>query len=377
MKIETFFFNQKSGWAEPIPTELDSEQTLVIVFGATSYLKYLHPFNDILNHFPQSKIIGCSTAGEILGRTVSDETLVGAAVKFEKTILETSFAPIQSANESFQAGEEIACRLMKPDLKGILILSDGLNVNGSQLVAGLNSILPPDIVATGGLAGDNDRFQRTWVLKNGVPTGNFVSAVGFYGEKIKIRHGSKGGWDIFGHERKVTKAKDNQLFEIDGKPALDLYKNYLGELAAELPASALLFPLSLRLDQDDEKRVVRTILSIDEEKRSLTFAGDIPEGSLIQLMRANFDRLIDGAAEAALMTQEDSQNDVLSIAISCVGRKLILGERTDEELEAALDSLPVNTKQIGFYSYGEISPYATGHCDLHNQTMTLTTISEG
>lgn len=213
-------------------------------------------------------------------------------------------------------------------------------------------------------------------MKNGAPTGNFVSAVGFYGEKVKIRHGSKGGWDIFGHERKVTKAKDNQLFEIDGKPALDLYKNYLGELAAELPASALLFPLSIRLDQNDEKRVVRTILSIDEEKKSLTFAGDIPEGSLIQLMRANFDRLIDGAAEAALMTQEDSKNDVLSIAISCVGRKLILGERADEELEAALDSLPPKTKQIGFYSYGEISPYATGHCDLHNQTMTLTTISE-
>jgi len=168
------------------------------------------------------------------------------------------------------------------------------------------------------------------------------------------------------------------LFELDGRPALELYKNYLGERAAELPASALLFPLALRTNSSDEKRIVRTILSVDEVNQSMTFAGDVPEGSLVQLMRANFDRLIDGASDAALMTARTNKNktDVFSLAISCVGRRLILGERAEEELEAVMDELPPKTQQIGFYSYGEISPYAAGYCDLHNQTMTLTTISE-
>ena len=54
----------------------------------------------------------------------------------------------------------------------------------------------------------------------------------------------------------------------------------------------------------------------------------------------------------------------------------VLGERTEEETEAALDALPGEARQIGFYSYGEISPWSTGPCDLHNQTYTLTTIAE-
>lgn len=370
------FYSPLNGWTNSFLQDWDTPNTLVIVFGATSFLENAKPLQDLAKRFPLSKMLGCSTAGEILGRTINDECLVGAVIRFDKTCLDAASAPISSAADSFEAGEKIALRLCKPGLKGVFILSDGLNVNGSQLVAGLNSVLPSTVVATGGLAGDNDRFRKTWVLKDGVPTSNFVSAIGFYGDKVKIKHGSKGGWDIFGPERKVTKSDGNRLFELDGKPALQLYKNYLGELAAELPASALLFPLSLRSTTNQEKRIVRTILSVDETDQSMTFAGDVPEGDLVQLMRSNFDRLIDGASAAASMTGETSAEEVLSIAISCVGRRLILGERTEEELEAVMDFLPPDTKQIGFYSYGEISPYTVGHCDLHNQTMTLTTISE-
>lgn len=380
MKIEKYSYCEKTSWSDPFSVEFDSPETLVVVFGATSFLDNPQPLNELAEKFPNSKLIGCSTAGEILGETINDESLACAVVKFDKTCLDLATAPISSAEESFSAGEQIAKKLFRPSLRGVLVLSDGLNVNGSELVKGLNSVLPTNVVVTGGLAGDKDRFERTWVLKDGAPQSNFISAVGFYGDAVKIGHGSKGGWDIFGPERKITKAKSNQLFELDGKPALQLYKNYLGDLVAELPASALLFPLSLRTNMFEEKRIVRTILSVDEELQSMTFAGDVPEGALVQLMRANFDRLIDGASEAALMTNgkgaESKAENLLSIAISCVGRRLILGERAEEELEAVMDELPSNAKQIGFYSYGEISPYTTGHCDLHNQTMTLTTISE-
>ncbi len=378
MKIVTFNYCDKNSEGLSDAAGLDSPETLVIAFGATSFIENTEPFKHIAEKFPNSKIIGCSTAGEILGEVINDESLSVAVLRFEKTCLDLASAPVVKADESFAAGEKIAVALNRPDLRGVIVLSDGLNVNGSQLVAGINSVLPPSVVVTGGLAGDKDRFQQTWVLQDGIPQSHVVSAVGFYGDHVQIGHGSKGGWDMFGPERKVTKAKDNLLFELDGKPALELYKNYLGERAAELPASALMFPLSLRKNSFDEKRIVRTILSVDEANQTMTFAGDLPEGSLVQLMRANFDRLIDGASEAALMTtrNSDHKTEVFSLAISCVGRRLILGERAEEELEAVIEELPPETRQIGFYSYGEISPYATGYCDLHNQTMTLTTISE-
>jgi hypothetical protein len=205
-----------------------------------------------------------------------------------------------------------------------------------------------------------------------------VTAVGFYGDRIRIGHGSKGGWDRFGPERRVTKSQGNVLFELDGRPALQLYKEYLGDRASGLPATGLLFPLALRAKQTDSKSLVRTILGVNEHEQSLTFAGDIPEGAYAQLMKANFDRLVQGASEAATSTKllADGDSSALAVAISCVGRRLVLGGRTEEETEATLDVLPKGTKQVGFYSYGEISPYTAGSCDLHNQTMTLTTLSE-
>jgi hypothetical protein len=200
-----------------------------------------------------------------------------------------------------------------------------------------------------------------------------VGAVGLYGDPLEIGHGSRGGWDIFGPERRVTRSEANVLYELDGRPALELYKRYLGERATGLPATALLFPLSLKGDKDAD--LVRTVLSVDEDAQSMTFAGDLPEGSTVQLMRANFDRLIDAASGAARDTE--CTGPTLSVAISCVGRRLILGERTEEELEATLDGLPTGSRQVGFYSYGEISPLVgAGNCALHNQTMTLTTIRE-
>jgi len=220
--------------------------------------------------------------------------------------------------------------------------------------------------------------RRTLVLQIRGAQPGFVTAVGCYGDNVRIGHGSKGGWDRFGPERRVTKSKGNILLELDGHPALQLYKEYLGDRAAGLPATGLLFPLALRADQSDSKSLVRTILAVNEDDQTLTFAGDIPEGSLAQLMKANFDRLVQGASEAATTTTLSSDGDActLAIAISCVGRRLVLGERTEEETEATLEVLPKETQQIGFYSYGEISPYATGACDLHNQAMTLTALSK-
>ena len=372
----TFSYQAESGWSISEFPALDSEQTLVLAFADTLFVDNPKPFLELTEAYPNSFIMGCSTAGEILGSAISDASICVAVIKFSHTPLRQAFAPVTTVEESFSAGQSIAQTLLAPDLRGIFILSDGLHVNGSELVRGLRESLPASVVVTGGLAGDGNRFGRTWVLHQGLPQAYIVTAIGFYGDRVQIHHGSQGGWDIFGIERKVTKSKSNVLYELDGKPALQLYKAYLGDLAKELPSSALLFPLSLRSKTSDTERVVRTILSVNEADQSLTFAGDIPEGYLVQLMKANPERLIDGAMQSAIMAKPNTQTGLLNIAISCVGRRLVLRQRTEEELEAILEVFPQDTKQIGFYSYGEIAPLGIGQCDLHNQTMTLTTIYE-
>jgi hypothetical protein len=377
MKVATFQYGKESGWSVADFPNMDSQRTLVVVFGSSEYYDHPEEIQKLLSAYPQAHAIGCSTAGEIHGTTVSDGSISVAVCQFAGTQLRSATAPVGGSSDSHSAGRILGKDLFDPNLRGVLVISDGLKVNCSELLRGLNETLPPTVVVTGGLAGDGDRFQRTWTIYQGTPTEGRVSAIGFYGEKVHLGHGSKGGWDIFGPERVITKSDGNILYEIDGRPALTLYKEYLGERASGLPATALLFPLALRATRLDSKSLVRTILSMDETSQSLTFAGDVPQGHLCQLMRANFQRLIEGASEAARLTKERSLGETsLAIAISCVGRRLVLGQRTEEEVEAAKEALPKAASLIGFYSYGEISPFATGHCDLHNQTMTLTTISE-
>jgi hypothetical protein len=374
MQLETLRYGGGT-WSAGFP-QLDSARTLVLAFASPS-LAGQGALAELVAAYPQSVVIGCSTSGEIAQTQVHDDSISAAIVRFDRVTLRFASAKLAPGVDSFAAGRAIATQLAGDDLRAVLVLSEGLHVNGSALVSGLNKHLPEHVIVTGGLAGDGARFARTWVLARGVCEEDSVVAVGLYGEALRIGHGSKGGWDTFGHERVVTRSEGNVLYTLDGRPALALYKEYLGERAAELPGSALLFPLALRGSTEDKNSVVRTVLSVDEATQSMTFAGDIPQGSYVKLMRANFDRLIMGAQDAALASAfADHEGPMLSIAISCVGRRLVLGARTEEETEATLDALPKGARQIGFYSYGEISPHTTGRCDLHNQTMTLTILGE-
>jgi len=260
-----------------------------------------------------------------------------------------------------------------------LVLSEGLNINGSELTKGFNSHLNDKVSVTGGLAGDLANFNETVIVYNKPGVKNIVLAIGFYGPNIQIGYGSLGGWDSFGVDRLVTKSKANVLFELDGQPALALYKKYLGTHAASLPSSALLFPLSF-LQSETQTPIVRTVLSIDEATGSMIFAGDIPEGYYVRLMKANFEKLIDGAIGAAEMSKTSLKGGEpdLAILISCVGRKLVMKQRVEEELEHVREVLGKTTAISGFYSYGEISPVKPfeKHCELHNQTMTITVFKE-
>lgn len=378
MDIQQFKWTEAGGWQ---PHELkmqDENPQLVLIFGATRRLKDKEIYHQIRNAFPESVLFGCSTAGEISDIYVTDDSVVVSAIKFKSTRVKIAKLQIQNMKDSYEAGKELTRQIDKSDLKHVIVLSDGLKVNGSQLVQGLKENLPRDVYITGGLSGDGTDFTETLVIGNAPPESGIISIIGIYGDKIRIGYGSVGGWDPFGPERLITKSKGNVLYELDGKSALELYKKYLGEHAKGLPATALLFPLSLRA-KEEERGVVRTVLAINEKEQSMTFAGDLPEGSYARLMKANFDRLIDGAMEAAKINQEsiDFCTPELALLISCVGRKMVLKQRIEEEVEGVKEILGEGTVLTGFYSYGEISPFSPGaECELHNQTMTITTFVE-
>ena len=373
MQVEQVTWAPQRGWQRDAGLP---EAQLVLVFGDRAAIGDPDLLQGLAARWPAAHIVGCSTAGQILGTDVFDEGAVATAVRFDGTTVDVAPAPTTAA-DSAAAGAALAVSLARPGLVHVIVISEGLDINGEALVRGLGERLPAGVSVTGGLSADGEHFRETVVLCNGQPRTNTVAAIGLYGSRLKVGYGSLGGWDSFGPERQITRSQGNVLYELDGQSALALYKRYLGAHAADLPASGLLFPLSLRT-RDASAPVVRTILSVNEADQSLTFAGDVPAGGYVRLMKANFDRLIDGAVGAGRISAEALGGPVdLALLISCVGRRMVLRQRVEEEVEGVRDIVGPATPITGFYSYGEISPFTPqARCELHNQTMTVTTLSE-
>lgn len=379
MKTEQSLLFLNRQWTLNGPIEIGSTAQLVFLFGSRELLKQQEHIDRVKSSYPAATIVGCSTSGEICGEEVHSDRIVCTAVRFEKSTFRIIAEHIESMEQSYEIGEKLAGQLQGPELVHVMILSEGLNINGSELTKGLNSKLMTRVPLTGGLAGDEASFSETVIVNDKAGEKNIVLAIGFYGKDLKTGYGSMGGWDSFGVDRLVTRSKSNILYELDGQPALELYKKYLGDHAKDLPASALLFPLSFRI-QNSDTALVRTVLSVNEADGSMVFAGDIPQGEYVRLMKANFDRLIEGASGAAEMSRtslQDGEPD-LAILISCVGRRLVLKQRVEEELESVREIIGNNAIMTGFYSYGEICPGKPfeNRCELHNQTMTITLFKE-
>ena len=350
---------------------------LVLVFGSGEWLGALAAELDA--HCPRVPRLGCSTAGEISGQGVSDGACVVTALRFDAATAHTVSTRLQGMEDSRAAGQRLANMLPLAGLRALIVLGQGVNINGSALIAGLTGVLGSEVLITGGLAGDGAAFKETWVLDDTGVHKDHVVCVGLYGACLRVAHGSFGGWMPFGPARKVTRCADNVLFELDGESALDVYKRYLGDHAKDLPASGLLFPFAMLGRDHNEVGLIRTILAVDETVGSLMLAGDIDLDGYLRLMHASTDALVDGAEAAAQAAQLalDHPGQGLALLVSCVGRKLVMGGRVEEEVEAVADVLSQAAVLTGFYSYGEISPFsAEVSCKLHNQTMTITHLME-
>ena len=378
MNTSLYKFSENSWSKHPKSKSVDDHLVnLVLCFASKEMLRVDNIYSTVKSKFPSALIAMCSTSGEIYQDCVIDNSFVSVAMQFDKTTVEATSVNILDYDNSYDAAISLAKKLPKENLIHVLVFSDGSLVNGSELVKGLTTQIDKKVLITGGMAGDAANFKSTLIGLDEQPKEGEIIIIGFYGKNLTVTHGSQGGWDVFGLEKSITNSSGNVLFELEGQNALELYKKYLGPESKNLPGSALLFPLSVIIP-GAVKPVVRTILSINEEDKSMTFAGDVPVGSKVRFMKADFDKLIMAASEAACQTTLNHEDKPeFSLLISCVGRKLILGSRTVEAVKAVSRSFNDETILAGFYSYGEISPFNEGgNCQLHNQTVTITSFYE-
>jgi hypothetical protein len=368
---------------KPSPQQVESlaaiDPNLVFIFAAPVFFGADGAASALRDAFPGAAVLGCSTAGEVSREGVRDGSAVVTAIRLERSRILSGSTELLGMADSRAAGRRLATDIAAPDLRAAIVFGPGVDINGSALVDGMGDVLGAALPVSGGLAGDNGAFVRTWTIgKNGV-SDRAIVAIGLAGEALRVSHGSFGGWAPFGPARKVTRCAGNVLYELDGEPALEIYKRYLGDYAATLPASGLLFPFAMLGDDLHAVGLIRTILGIDEAQGSLTLAGEIRQDGYLKLMHASTDALVNGAEVAANMVRDmgEAQGPALALLVSCVGRKLVMGERVDEEVEAVAAVLGADTLLAGFYSYGEISPFGLGSaCKLHNQTMTITRLAE-
>ena len=377
MQIETMYFSEEKWHYENESIQNKSDVDLVLIFGATDVLEKNIHYTFFAKQYKNAQIIGASSAGNVLGAKVSDKDVVATAISLDKGYIKTSIIDFTQEDDFNSISQNLVANLPDEDLKSIFIISDGLNMNGTALAHNVNKMKPNTLI-TGGLAGDDARFEKTLVIANDDAKNNRVVAIGFYGSGLHVSSGCYSGWDEFGAERIITKSVGNVVYEIDNEPALELYKKYLGDEAKNLPGSGLRFPLSIKQNEKDENYLIRTLLAVNETENSMTFAGDVYEGYIAKLMKTNIDGLIDGSELAAKDIHKANENTALGLVVSCVGRKLVMRDLTDEELEIIEDTIGSNVTLTGFYSYGELAPFSDKikSCELHNQTMTLTVIYE-
>jgi len=353
------------------------EADIVFLFGHRDVFKDPTSYNSLRAIYPNAHIIGCTSSGNILNNTLRDVSLIATAVKFCAGFTRLSIADFTKEDDLIEVSQKLVEELPKEGLKHIFILADGLRTNGSSLAIGANQAYNGKFPITGGLAGDDNRFEETWIIADDIPRQGRIAAIGFYGDTIHVSSACYAGWDEFGITRRITRAEGNTVYEIDHQPALTLYKKYLGEFANQLPSSALRFPLSIKPSENSQS-VIRSIMAIDESEQSLTFAGDVPEGSFARLMKTDIDNLINGLEYMINNMHKKNHLDALGLIVSCVGRRVILDQLTDEELETVCQAVGENVQLTGFYSYGEFAPHSETlqTCQLHNQTMTITVIYE-
>ncbi|PWL28335.1 FIST N-terminal domain-containing protein [uncultured Roseivirga sp.] len=376
MKVDQFLFKEDEFKYSHENIEDKNSVSFVLVFAPRQEMESQGWLKGISEKYPQADIVSCSSSGEVYLSEVLDNSVTGMAVALQKSSVEIHSMKLEDGDSSKALGERLSAGFTSTDLRHVLVFSDGWLINGVELLEGMYRALGRDVLISGGLAGDGANFSKTLVGLNGEIDEGQVVAIGFYGQQIEIGFGSHGGWDVFGDSHIVTATEGRVIKAMDGKSPLSLYKQFMGDDADGLPGAALLYPLSVVIPES-ESPLVRTVYSIDEVLGHLIIGQEIPVGTEVRFMKAEFDDLLNGSSQAvqkALSTLNGVPE--FCLVISCIGRKLLFDRKIEEEIASTQSVLGSEVPIGGFYSYGEICPAKRGLAELHHQMLAVTLIRE-
>ena len=324
------------------------------------------------------RIVGCTTAGEISSEGLSVNSAVLGGIASDQIDFEI-VAVGDLGQDSQLAGRRLA-DAFSAEPQYVQIFSDGLTGNGCALLRGIADVLGDHVPVSGGAAGDNGEFRETFQFSNGRIHRDAVCAIGFYGD-LRLGTSVSSGWVPIGLAKQVTKARGGVVYELNGEPALNVYQRFLGQHAQKLPAIGVEYPLGFSLPggpaDHEDLFVLRATMSVDRKARAITFAGEIPEGVMVNLTCGDRPSILQAAQTAARNAQSaivEADPEII-FCFSCMARKIVLGRRTKEEIEAVRSELGRQVPMVGFYSYGEFSPVGPAARNyMHNESITLSVL---
>jgi hypothetical protein len=326
-----------------------------------------------------TRLIGCSSYAEIGAEDAAIGSVTLMGIEFGK--VEWQLFSLDAIGESStDAGRRFAMQMQDFGPRLVVMLPD-LVANSIQLVRAMREVLGPDCPIIGGVASEQLEFVRTWEFLDRKVIGGGIVALALRGP-LRVVTVARAGFQPVGAMRTCTRVEDGKLIlELDGRRALDIYKELLGPDVAARPNIGIEFPLAViqrspsgdYMGSDERAQVIRVVRQLDEERGALLCAGDIEEGVKVRMTRGNKEDLIAAAKlaiEQGVAAMPDAQ---LAFLFNCAGRKLVLGARYREEINAAFGPLG-DIPRIGFYTYGELAP-VDGTNMYHDETFTLALVA--
>ncbi|NPA88457.1 MAG: hypothetical protein GXO01_07070, partial [Epsilonproteobacteria bacterium] len=240
----------------------------------------------VKEYFPNAKIVGITTDGEIINSKITQNDVVLSFSFFENTDIEIEF--FQKGN-LFEDGKRLASKIKK-DTKLLIVFASGIEFNADDLIEGINFI-NDNVPVIGALAGDNAKFRKTYVFYENEITENGVLGVFFNSSGLDVYIDSSFGWVKFGRRMKITKSDKNIVYEIDEKNAFDVYSYYLGtEIKNYFPQIGVEFPLIKTINNLD---VARAVVGIRD--KALIFAGALNEGEIVNFGIAEISKVLENS----------------------------------------------------------------------------------
>jgi len=378
MMISTYSFvaESVSNLKEELSKAMDSiEFTPTLVFGFVSVYLPITKFMDV---FKQQGLMlyGVSTGGEILFDQQRDSILTQAGV-FVLTDLKPEVFNIHLVKREEPTTFAFAQRLGKQvvqtiDNPNLILSTGGLDMDGQDMLNGMQSILGSEVKIFGGMAADDEKFKQTFVFTESNITERGALVLAFDRTKVELTGMATSGWIGLGSEFIVNRSDGNVVYEINQEPALDLYMDYLNVSEEDLPGIGLEYPFLLKKEGSED--VIRAVMQIDVEKRSLVFAGSVPEGSTVSFSTSPGFEIMENTRNRIMDFYRANPKTDLMLLFSCVARHVALGPLISTEIKLA--SLKWKVPLAGFFTFGEFGSNPGQISQFYNQTFTLALIRD-